>query len=146
MYIYIYILGLKFGVRSQLKDKFSQRRSAVAFFKIIFQVVNSKDLRDAKYFFLNLMMSFSIFPRLDCFRQVVFKEKAQRVRGLHLHVKLLIQSFRINSFEFLNPKVFSLNMTFPQDFFVKFVFINLSIIVNMQDSCKFVKYASSLNL
>ena len=43
------------------------------FFKRIFQVVNSKDLRDAKYFFLNLMMSFSIFPRLDCIRQVVFK-------------------------------------------------------------------------
>ena len=61
------------------KDKFSQRVLVVTFFKGIFQVVNFKDLRDVKYIFLNLMMSFSSFPRHDCFRQVGFERRKHSV-------------------------------------------------------------------
>ena len=46
-----YVIGLKLGVQSWQKDKFSQRILVAAFFKGIFQVVNSRDLRNVKYIF-----------------------------------------------------------------------------------------------
>ena len=45
--------------------------------------------------FLTLMISFSNFPRRDCFIQVCFEQRKQRDHCLNLYVKFLIQSFRI---------------------------------------------------
>ena len=46
----------------------------MAFFKLIFQVVNSTELCDVKYF-LKFIMSISSFPRRDYFRQIAFERR-----------------------------------------------------------------------
>ena len=45
--------------------------------------------------FLTLVISFSNFPRRDCFIQVCFEQRKQRDHCLNLYVKFLNQSFRI---------------------------------------------------
>ena len=113
------------------KRQVFQRISVVAFFKEIFPIVNSTDLTWRQLYFLTWWRHSRIFLDAAASYKSIRTKKAQRVRRLRVHIMLLIYSFTKTVSNFSIQKLSLWRRLSLKISLSRFVFVNLSNIVNL---------------